>query len=195
MGRARRGIGLAGAAALALAAVALLPPSSSATRLQHLDTRALTRGSHQIVIGRVESVRPRWNDTRTKIFTDVAVRVSESIKGDAEDRITLTQLGGEIDSLKVSVPGGPLFVAGEEALLFIWRDDRGGAQVTGLGQGKFDITIDRATGRRVTQRRIPGLEIGEVRLLKSVPRNAPARGVALDDLVAEIRRAMVEGDR
>ena len=70
-------------------------PAAHATQLVHLDTPALTRGSSDIVIGRVEAVTPRWNANRTKILTDVSFRVSSSLKGERE-RMVLTQPGGTV---------------------------------------------------------------------------------------------------
>ena len=131
---------------LAFALSITLATSSSATTMRHLDTRALTLGSSDILVGQVEAVRPRWSADRRKIFTDVDVRISQSLKGAPAEKITLTQLGGEIDGVKYSVPGGPLFKPGSEALLFVWRDAKGQPQVNGLAQGKFDIERDPKTG-------------------------------------------------
>lgn len=173
-----------------LAAGAMCVTPSLATTMRHLDTRGLTLGSSEIVVGAVEATRTRWNADRSKIFTDVDLRVAESLKGSGTQLITLTQLGGEIDGIKYSIPGGPLFRKGEEALVFVWRDPKGVAQVNGLAQGKFDIMRDAKTGAATVQRSAPGFAIKDVRRLSSVQSGQPAPRIALDELKREIGRVL-----
>jgi hypothetical protein len=166
-----------------------------ATEVMHLDTRALTLGSSDIVVGSVESVTPRWNEKHTKIVTDVAVRVTQSLKGTTASTLTLTQLGGTVGNLKYTVPGCPAWRTGEEALLFVWRDTQGRPQVNGLAQGKFDITRDAATGERLVQRSAEGLAVRDVQQLKLVPTGQMSPRLKLNDLVGEIQRTLAEGGR
>jgi len=180
------------AAALALA---LASPAADASQVLHQTLRELTLGSSDIVVGRVESTSARWNEAHTRILTDVTVRVSESLKGAGGGVLTLTQLGGDLDGFRLSVPGSPLFRPGEDALLFLWRDPQGRAQVNGLGQGKFDITTDRVTGARTLQRGLPGLRVREARSLSLVKEGEPAPRLPLDDMLGEIRAILAEGGR
>ena len=181
---------LTGTALFVIAASAALATPSGATTMRHLDTRALTLGSSDIVIGQVEAVRPRWSADHHKIFTDVDVRVSQSLKGAATERLTLTQLGGEIEGVRYSVPGGPLFRPGGEALLFVWRDTQGRPQVNGLAQGKFDIERDAATGTMMVQRNTPGFAVKDVKSLVGTQSATAAPRLPLDDLVREIKSAL-----
>lgn len=179
---------------LLLAALALIVSASAtfATTLRHLDTRSLTLGSSDIVVGAVESTTPRWSADRKKIFTDIDIRVAESLKGaggGSGERLTLTQLGGEIDGVRYSIPGGPLFRRGEEALVFVWRDAKGQAQVNGLAQGKFDITRD-ATGAAMVQRSAPGFAVKDVRRLNALKSGEATPRITLDELKLEIRRVL-----
>ena len=178
-----------GFAALVALQLAFAPPSG-ATTMRHLDTRALTLGSSDIVIGQVEAVHSRWDAARRHIFTDVDVKISSSLKGVAAERITLTQLGGEVDGVKYSVPGGPLFKPGGEALLFVWRDTNGRPQVNGLAQGKFDIERDAATGTLMVQRNTPGFAVKDVQRLVGVESATAATRLPLEDLVREIKSAL-----
>lgn len=173
-----------------LMVMAIASPLVRATEMVHLDTRALVLGSNDIVVGQVESVASRWNDSHTKIFTDVNVRVTRSLKG-ATDRLTLTQLGGTVGTVRYNVPGCPVFTPGEEALLFVWRDSRGAAQVNGLAQGKFDIRRDGA-GAATIQRSVPGLAVRDARLLRLVPGTEAAPRIPLDDMVREIQHVLSE---
>lgn len=167
-------------------------PAARATQMEHLDTRALVLGSDEIVVGEVESVQARWNAARTKILTDVSVRVRQALKGGAGDRLVLTQLGGEVGAVRYTVPGCPVFAPGEEALLFVWRDARGQAQVNGLAQGKFDIRRDPATGEATVQRSVPGLAVRDARRLRLVPQGERVPRIPLADLLREIRQVLDE---
>jgi hypothetical protein len=182
------------AAALALVATLATAAPALATTVRHLDTRALTLSSRDIVIGRVAAVESYWNPGHTRIYTRVNVEVSESLKGGAGP-LQLTQMGGEIDGVRYSIPGGPLFRPGEEALLFVWRAPDGRAQVTGLAQGKFEIARDPATGERTVQRAMPGLAVRDARSLALVPGSERAPRVTLDQLTREVRAAMAEDGR
>src|SRR5262245_45269813 len=179
-------------AAAFLLAVAVLP--AHATVLRHSDLHELVSGSSDIVVGQVESVAPRWNASGTKIVTEVTVRVSESLKGGNTERITLTQLGGTVGNARYTVPGSPVFSPGEQALLFVWRDAQGRAQVNGLGQGKFDIAVDPASGARTVQR-VSGLAVSDVRTLSMVKPGEMTPRIPLDTMLREIRRQLEEGGR
>ena len=161
----------------------------------HQTLRDLTLGSSDIVIGQVEETRTHWDESHTKIVTDVTVRVSESLKGAGGNVLTLTQLGGDLDGFRYSVPGSPLFRPGEEALLFVWRDAQGRAQVNGLAQGKFEIATDPATGAQTVQRASEGLRVRDARTLSLVPAGEPAPGLPLGDMLGEIRAILAEGGR
>jgi hypothetical protein len=165
---------------------ALLLPAlpAFATQVVPLDTRELTLGSSDIVVGTVESVRSYWTANRSRILTDVTVRVSESLKGEAAT-LTLTQMGGEVDGMKLSVEGSPVFRVGQEVLLFAWRDRNGRAQVNGLAQGKFDVTRDPATGVPMVSRSLEGLAMRRAGTAGIVRAEAPASrrlSVLLDDV-------------
>lgn len=177
---------------VALLATFALP--ASATEVTHVDLRELTLGSSDIVIGRVEGARSRWNEAHTKIVTDVTVRVSERLKGAGADQMTLVQLGGVVGNMRYTVPGSPTFTPGEESLLFVWRDTGGRAQVNALAQGKFDIHVD-AAGRRTVQRKIAGVAAQDVRSLRLVRPGVEAPALPLDEMVREIRRTLEEGGR
>jgi hypothetical protein len=176
-------------------AVILLAPLAGASQVLHQTLRDLTLGSSDIVIGQVEGARAHWDASHRKIVTEITVQVSESLKGAPPGRLTLTQLGGDVDGFRYSVPGNPLFRAGEEALLFVWRDAKGRAQVNGLAQGKFDITTNAATGERTVQRALEGLRVREARTLSLVKAGEPAPQLGLGDMLGEIRTILAEGGR
>jgi hypothetical protein len=166
--------------------------SGLGSTVRQLDTRELTLDSHDIVVGEVQSVRSYWNAAHTRIFTDVTVHVTRSLKGSAGSMLTLTELGGEVDGARLDVPGCPTFRPGQQSLLFVWRDSQGRAQVNGLAQGKFDIQADPSTGERTVQRAVPGFGAHDAKTLRVVPAGQPLPRLRLDDLVREITRTMAE---
>lgn len=170
------------------------PRPLSATTLVHADTRALTRTSSDIVVGRVQGQRSYWNESRTAILTDIEVEVADVLKGAPGSVVTVTQRGGQVGPYRYGVAGSPTFRDGEDVLLFLWRDSRGVPQLNGLSQGKFEIRSDRATGERLVARPTPGLEIDDSRTLAQT---APGRGarVTLREMLREIRRALEEDGR
>ena len=95
---------------------------------------------------------------------------------------------------RYSVPGCPVFEPGEEALLFVWRDPAGRAQVNGLAQGKFDIRRDAKSGERFVQRAIPGFGVRDLKTLRAVPAGQALPQLPLDDLVREITRTLALED-
>lgn len=170
----------------------MLATVAAASSVRHLDTRELTLDSHDIVVGEIQDVRSYWNPTHTRIFTEVSVHVTRSLKGSAGASLTLTQLGGEVDGARYDVPGCPVFRPGEEALLFVWRDPQGNAQVNGLAQGKFDIRVDPSSGERTVQRAVPGFGVRDAKTLRLLPAGQPLPQLRLDDLVHEITRTLAE---
>jgi hypothetical protein len=171
------------------------PPLARSSQVTRLDTSGLVRESSDIVIGQVESASTHWNESRSAIVTEVTVRVSQTLKGAAADRLVLRQMGGEVDGMRYSIPGSPSFTLGEEALLFVWRDAAGRPQVDGLAQGKFDIAKDPATGERMVQRSLPGLAIRDAKTLGMVPTGGSTPRIALSALVREIQAALGEAGR
>ncbi len=180
------------ACALALLTTALPVRASTVV---HLNLRDLTLASSDIVVGRVEATRAHWNDAHTRIVTEVTVAIGEALKGAPGGTLTLTQLGGEADGFRYAIAGAPAFRPGEEALLFVWRDRLGRAQVNGLAQGKFEIATDPATGERTVQRQAEGAAVGDVSSLSPLKQGQVAPRLRLTDMVGEIRRILTEAGR
>lgn len=184
---------------LTLGALLLSALPASATQVVPLDTRELALGSSDIVVGTVESVRSYWTPNRSRILTDVTVRVSESLKGESAT-LVLTQMGGEVDGMKLSVEGSPVFRVGQEVLLFAWRDRNGRAQVNGLAQGKFDVTRDPATGVATVSRSLDGLAMrraGTAGLVRTEAPSSRRLNAMLDDvrsILADAPRRQTEED-
>ena len=173
--------------AIGVALLALGAAGSHATEVRPQTAQQLLESSQQVVVGRVVAQHSYWDAAHRRIFTDVKVLVSNTIKGAVADTLTLTQLGGEVDGARYGFEGAPAFKADDEALLFVWRDHKGRAQVNGLAQGKFTITRAAGSGQRVLDRPLPGLSLRAPTTSTSARRAAEPGHVLLDDAIGALR--------
>ena len=126
------------------------PLPAFAHRDQPIPIPDLARLSGLALEGRVESVASHWNATRTQIVTDVAVRVSEYVKGDGPQTLKLRMLGGTVGEITMAVLGQAEFKPDEDVFLFLsptWES--GDFPVVQGEHGKFSVRIDARSGRKV----------------------------------------------
>ncbi|HKB17097.1 MAG TPA: hypothetical protein VKF62_13605, partial [Planctomycetota bacterium] len=98
-------------------------------------------------------------DGAGNIATEVRVEVSRAFKGGGGD-VEFRVPGGVIGDRGFLVPGVPEFSAGEEILLFLTPESPTGLRLpVGLGQGKFRIERDAATGRKTLVRSLGGVRL------------------------------------
>jgi len=128
--------------------LALLTAASAAqaTQIIYQTPEQMGQEATLVVRGVVSQVQSFWNETHTKIFTETVISVDATYKGREVRTARVVQLGGVVGNVRVHVHGALSWRAGEEVLLFLEPDNRGGLRVTGFSQGKFDIERDPATG-------------------------------------------------
>lgn len=126
-----------------------------ATTARKMSNRDLAEQAQIIVIGQAAGIRPAW-EGRT-LVTLATVNVTERIKGDPGDTVTVALPGG-IDAnrkvpLAMTFAGAPTIAPGEEVFLFLGRDENisSGYVVLGFAQGKFSV-VQEPGGRRVVSR-------------------------------------------
>lgn len=119
--------------ALCTASVAL------ATTVVQLDFEQLVKVSDLVVVGEVLSVEGVEDGGR--VYTHVQVKVDETLKGAAREKLEIIHVGGRTDHLVTRVAGMPSFTVGERALLLL-EQPKGYSHfvVTGLTQGKFRLS-------------------------------------------------------
>jgi hypothetical protein len=137
---------LAAVVLLTATRLALNDEPASATQIKYRTAPELGQQSQLVVRGKVVGVRSYWNDNHTKIFTETTVATEETYKGNAGPVVKLTQLGGTVDHVKVTVSGAVRWKTGEEVLLFLEPYTAGTYHVSGFSQGKFTIERDPVTG-------------------------------------------------
>ncbi|MCI0338518.1 MAG: hypothetical protein L0226_13155 [Acidobacteria bacterium] len=125
-----------------MAALVVLPVQ--ATIMQYLEVEDLTRLSSDIFHGQIISTETFWNAERTRIYTHVRVRIDEPLKGSIRrsEIITVKQLGGEKDGVRMDYAGRPEFSAGESVVLFTTRLKNNDLVVVALKQGKMLVEGD-----------------------------------------------------
>ncbi len=140
-------------------ALAILTVSTLAIVSQAHATQVIFRSPSQmgsdaalVVQGTGSGVRSYWNQTHSKIFTEATIAVSATHKGQDQGIVSVTQLGGVVGNVQMSVGGSLQWSNGEEVLLFLERYDSGSYQVFGFSQGKFEVERNLDTGEAFVRR-------------------------------------------
>ena len=111
----------------------------------------LTAESKTILHATVESTHSAWNAAADQIYTEVDLKVVESIKGtDQPDSIvTLRLLGGTVGDIRMTIVGQPTFQAGEEVFIYLQANRSNPMPFTAMHEGKLSIANDQFTGQEV----------------------------------------------
>jgi hypothetical protein len=161
--------------------------SAWATTMLALDVAGLSRTSDSVVVGTVARVSSRWTGDHARIVTEIELTVAEAWKGQAPQRLVLTQPGGEVGDIGQRVDGAASFVVGEEVVLFL--ETRGSEfTVTGMAQGRFKIDRTKdGKSASVRQDQCSGLFLLDSATRKPVSRSALAMPIE------ELKRQIVAG--
>lgn len=153
-------------------------------QVRYMGPRELGDASALVVSGTVAETRSYWNESGTKIFTEVRVRVAESYKGAAPPEVRIVQLGGVVGHVRMNVSGALRWRSGEEVLLFLEQHDTGRYRVSGFSQGKFAIDRDPATGEAfIRNAPVEGIEL--IGAPGGAASDARASGVPINRFVNE----------
>ena len=148
-------------AAILFAAALFVRPLATAdagTALS-LDVPDLAERADLIVEGHVLDARSEVTEGGL-IVTAWDVSVERLFHGDAPSVVTLRLPGGVVGSIGMVIPGMPEMAPGEDVLLFVTEESHAGFRMPiGLGQGKYRIVTDLATGKRMLHRDAHDLEL------------------------------------
>lgn len=130
---------------LTLTLLVLLSAPAMATTVVELELDELVKLSDAIVVADVKETEAYLDEGR--VFTKIVLSVREVWKGEETKEITVVHLGGRTEKLATRVHGMPTFQVGERTLVFLERP-KGHPHfvVTGLSQGKFNVTTDAEGG-------------------------------------------------
>jgi hypothetical protein len=144
---------------LSLAAILSLAIPASATSLVHRGIESLTRGNETVVQASVLDIHSYWNAAHTFILTDVHVRPSVRLKGDAAADLSFTVMGGTVGPITTLIVGGPDLEPGAEYVLFLSHADLPGTPakltVRDLCQGVFAVRHGRAFSEAIDEPLLP----------------------------------------
>ena len=159
----------------------------TATTVQRFDLAALTANAERIVVGVCRQAQPQW--VRGQIYTRYVFSISQAIKGPAISQLELHLPGGRLQDAVTRIVGMPIFVPGDEAVLFLTAANTlGHAWPVGLAQGRFAIKRSAANKPRVFQE-LNGLALHTEShsAPKKAPPDEPVQGMPLDQFLARVR--------
>jgi hypothetical protein len=134
--------------------------SVMATTVAPLSFDQLVTESALVVYGRVIDVRSQWTDDRRFIESVVSVEIIKGMKGSARDTISFTVPGGEVGRYRNVIPGSPIFVPGDAAVLFLTARGARLPVTTGFTQGIYRVQRDWRSGETLVMP--PVIESGRV---------------------------------
>ena len=157
-----------------------------ATSLRRMDLPEVVAVADRIVHARVVQNRTYWSPAG-QVLTDTVFDVVSDVKGSGAKTLTITQLGGRIGGIEVSVEGTPAFAVGEEVVLLSELTRGGTRVVVGLSQGLMRIHVDPQTGEKTAvSEAIPE----SVTVVGGRSQRAAAR---LETLLEDLRRMSAAG--
>lgn len=118
-----------------------------ATVIVPIEFRELVSIAPVIVHGQVVDVKSDWVDGRRSVETFVTVAVTEYLKGNLGERVTVRVPGGQIGRYRTVFVGAPEFLEGDEVVLFLKHSGPSYPYIIGLSQGAFRVVADAGTGR------------------------------------------------
>jgi hypothetical protein len=114
--------------------------AAQATQVPALSVEALIDQSEIIAHGRVTSSWPAWDSGHKYIWTHYRIEVIDPIRGNPGASVVVSEPGGSLDGVSMSISGAPGYAVGEEAIVFLYRTPIGYLRATGYGQGKYAVT-------------------------------------------------------
>jgi hypothetical protein len=120
--------------------VLLFACAASAAVFDHLpsDTELIDR-SDLVVVGTVRHAASRIRPDNGWVVTDYELAVEETLKGTANQTITLTEVGGAADGRFTVISDSARYTVGERVLVFLHRASGGTYYTTGMNFGKFEF--------------------------------------------------------
>lgn len=162
--------------------------SSDATIAVIHDIKTMTKNSNIVIQAKIIQQKV-MKDDKGRIITLTTLEVEDGMKGaKTGQKLTLYQVGGELNGRVMRLQGSSVYQPGEEVILFAlpFKDK---IVSYGLGLGKFNITKQKAEYQVIED--IQGLDIlqkREGREFYTEP--SPRKYRSLKDFKNEIRKAL-----
>jgi len=158
-------------------------------QVKKMSAKDLTEESTAVLYGKCKKIKSEWNEDKSIIMTYVTIEPEEYIKGNLGEEAVIAVPGGRVDDIIYEVSEMPLFIEGEEVMVFIWTNPAGKNLVTGGYKGKMKIEKDSRTGKRMVETDEVTEENVEIENL--VPGQAKkAERMQLEDFVGKLKGYM-----
>ncbi len=144
--------------------------STSSAIVPYKSLRQLVEEAAYIVRGKVVETSSYWNESHTRIYTTVKVRVESYLKGSGGDLIEFRVPGGTVNDTTLWVSDAPQWREGEEVILFLNLHYY--YPVVGWFQGKYKV--------------VEGTAVNEI---------DPSRSMQLKELIRRVREISKERGR
>ncbi|MDP9053357.1 MAG: hypothetical protein M3N93_03520 [Acidobacteriota bacterium] len=160
-----------------------------ATTVSALNFEELTDRSEVVVHGQVTRVWSDWDSEHKYIWTHYEIAVDSAPKGAPGATVVVSEPGGVVGDVAISVSGVVSYATGEQVAVFLQRMPNGYLRTTGWNQGKF--AVDKTGHLHASSAR--GIEtIGPDRkssLLRGTPLTA-LEGIGVSDLKLRVAARM-----
>ncbi|MCF7687342.1 MAG: hypothetical protein K9M98_08425 [Cephaloticoccus sp.] len=144
----------------------LFSPRAVATTVVPPEFSELAGRSDYVVRGRVLATNSEWRikGNSRRIFTRVEVEVLEVIAGQPPAHLVLECLGGRVGDEELVVDGSPVFVVGQESILFVSGNGRALCPLYAMNYGFYPVQEEAGTKRRYVARgnQVPLENVAEV---------------------------------
>ena len=169
----------------ALLALLMAPLSATATTVRGFDDHGLVNESSAVVRGTVITQYAVWDDGKTTIYTHSIVRIEALLAGRVfSDEIVVRQMGGQIGSARLTVPGTAPIHVGDDVALFLRHYD-GLYTLVGMAQGMRKLST--VNGRTVMGEHTTHLETLKIRRLGPLAASPQAPAETWERWADEIR--------
>ena len=101
---------------------------------------SLVKTSEIIFVGKVESQKSFWDNSKNRIFTTVSLKVNEYLKrNNGDQNLEILVPGGEVDGVGEFYSHMPRFEEKSEVLLFVKKDRNNNLIVNQGDEGKYSL--------------------------------------------------------
>jgi hypothetical protein len=187
---------------LALMILILFSQATQAASVKSQNLVDLIQHSNRIVVGTVESISDGFDQNNVP-YTEVTLRVADSLRGDADEKITFRQFGlmepREIDGrtyMGVTPDGWPTWAKREHVMIFLGKPARlTGLQTTvGLQQGKLQMSNGQLVNSARNSGMFDGMKVEANGLTNEQLAMLASDGQAVDanPFISLVRRAVDE---
>jgi hypothetical protein len=171
---------------LASIAICLSTTAASAMVVVPAEFSEMVTASDLVVHGRVVAIRPQIVGNRRTIETVISVAVVDALKGQPGETVYFRVPGGQVGRYRRLMVGAPVFVEGEEVVLFLKGRAPGVPFPFGLSQGVYRVVRGAAGQSLVTP---PTVAEAPGRVVRGDPSRRPMELAAF----ARNVRAIAEG--